>query len=214
MTQSIRNPGSINVYGSYLLRADPDLALVVFDVDRVDAQPAEAFAATRSAVEQVRKFLSTAGVASADVQTTRTTLQLATTGYGVDMKVIGHRAKVGFSVTVRSLDNLESIVVGIVGAGAHSIQNVRFETSKLKELRAEARRGAVAAARDKAQVYASAAGVGVGKVLHIEDVNPESASRRGHAVDLDLSAFDESAGTPNGALTIAAAVMLAFAIVT
>jgi uncharacterized protein YggE len=170
----------------------------------------------RDAVERVRRFLADSGVASADVQTARVTLEPAISGYGADAKFLGHRAKVDFSVTARNLDGFEPLLVGIIDAGATAIHGVRFETGRLRELRADARRGAIEAARRKAEVYAQAAGVKLGPVLHIEDANPENITRRGHQADADLTSFDEdpaSGGARAGALTIAAAAMVAFAIV-
>jgi hypothetical protein len=64
------------------------------------------------------------------------------------------------------------------------VDGTHFDVIAKRELRAEARRKAVAAARAKADLYAEAAGVRVGAVLHIEDVDPEQpgASRyRSHA---------------------------------
>jgi uncharacterized protein YggE len=42
-----------------------------------------------------------------------------------------------------------------------------------------ARRLAIAAAQEKAQIYANAAGVSIGHVLHIQDVNPQVLQGRG-----------------------------------
>jgi uncharacterized protein len=216
VAQSIRNPGSINVFGSFLVRAEPDFAVLTFDVQHVSEQPARAFSEVRDGVEKVRRFLTQSGVASADVQTARVTLEAAISGYGADAKFIGHRAKLGFGVTARDLDALEPLLVGILDAGASVIHGVRFETSRLRELRAEARRGAIEAARRKAEIYASAAGVKLGAVLHIEDANPENVARRGHQADADLTSFEEDparGAARAGALTIAAAAMVAFAII-
>jgi len=183
-------------------------------VSRVTARPAEAFAKTKEAASKVRTFLKGATIDARDVQMTRTILELAVTGFGEKREVLGHRAKVGFLVTLRALDHLEPILVGIVDAGAHAIDGVRFETTELKQLRAKARRGAVVAAREKAELYADAAGVALGKVQHIEDVNPDSMKYRGHGANADADGFDAESGTVSvGAMTVSAAVMMAFGII-
>ena len=60
----------------------------------------------------------------------------------------------------------------LVAAGMNEIERFSFQTSRLKEERRKARRMAVVTAIEKAQNYCSAASVGLGRVLHIEDVNP------------------------------------------
>jgi hypothetical protein len=50
----------------------------------------------------------------------------------------------------------------------------------LKELRADARKQAVVAAREKAELYCREAGVAVGKVIAIEDSNPDQLTRIFH----------------------------------
>jgi hypothetical protein len=42
----------------------------------------------------------------------------------------------------------------------------------VKEIRAQARRMAMTAAKEKAQNYCAAGGVELGRILHIEDANP------------------------------------------
>jgi uncharacterized protein YggE len=97
------------------------------------------------------------------------------------------------------------------------VSSVDFQTTKLREHRTEARRQAVNAAREKAEVYCGAAGATLGRVLHIEDVNPESLSgmREGHAqnkvsmADTDvvtISALDPSS------IVIAAAALVVYSI--
>lgn len=110
-------------------------------------------------------------------------------------------------------------MIGAVEHGADVIQRVTFGTRELRDLRARAREAAFAAARAKAQLYASAAGIRLGAVLHVEDVNPDEASRRGyasHAPDVDLASESDDAAaggayTP-GAIVVSAAVMACFGI--
>lgn len=67
------------------------------------------------------------------------------------------------------------------------------------------------AARAKAEAYAAAAGVKVGRAIHIEDVNPDEMGRRSHAPDVDLDSHGEgTAGA--GSIVIAGAVMVCFSI--
>ena len=66
--QAIQRPFGVNVFGSCVVRVKPDSATLAFAVTRTAEKPADAFAATRKAVEDVRAFLSRSDVAAADVQ--------------------------------------------------------------------------------------------------------------------------------------------------
>lgn len=87
-----------------------------------------------------------------------------------------------------------------------------FQTSRLAEVRAQSRHNAVAAARAKAELYAQAAGMRLGRVLHIEDVDP-NVLRGGEGHNTRLAPPEEE-GTPQtfdpAAIVVTAAVLLSF----
>jgi uncharacterized protein YggE len=214
--QTIQRPFGVNVFGSCVVRVKPDFATLAFAATRTHEKPAEAFASTRRAVETIRAFLGRSDVAANDVQGSRATLRQATRGYGEKLEMIGYEARVSFVVQLRDLDRLEQVLAGVVEAGADVIEGVELRTSKLVDVRAQARVRAIQAARKKAEGFAAAAGTAIGHVLHIEDVNPDDLKgRRSHGVDIDLTddetATDAHAYDP-GAIEVSAAVMVAFQI--
>jgi uncharacterized protein YggE len=81
-----------------------------------------------------------------------------------------------------------------------------------KELRAQARAAAVAAAQDKAQLYAQAAGVRLGPVVHIKDIDSEQLQNnyRGHS--RSATGSGEGDLTP-GRITVSAGVVLGFSLI-
>lgn len=88
-----------------------------------------------------------------------------------------------------------------------------------QRLRAEARRLAMRAARVKAEILASEAGAHLGAVLHIEDVDAESAGRRGsshYPTDAELADDSEDADEVRawnpGHIDVAAAVLVTWAL--
>ncbi|WP_308407787.1 SIMPL domain-containing protein [Streptomyces sp. RKAG337] len=98
-----------------------------------------------------------------------------------------------------------------VQAGANHLESVDFDMLNKPELRAQARSAAVRTARAKAELHADAAGVQLGPVIHIDDVDPESigAGRyRGHS---DPGTVSEADLAP-GAVVVSAAVVLGFSI--
>jgi uncharacterized protein YggE len=214
--QTIQRPFGVNVFGSCVVRVKPDFATLAFAVTRTAEKPADAFAAARKATDEIRAFLGRSDVTGNDVQSARATLRQAMRGYGDKLEYIGYQAKASFVVHLRDLDRLEHVLGGVVEAGADVIDAVELRTSRLVELRVQARERSIHAAKKKAEGYAEAAGIVIGEVLHIEDVNPDDLkSRRGHGADLDLTddetAADAGAYDP-GALEVSAAVMVAFRI--
>jgi uncharacterized protein YggE len=215
--QSIDHPIGVTVYGSHVLRTEPDRAEVDLAVVRIAQTPSEAFAETRRAVDAVRQSLRKAGIADADVEAGRVDLMSAYEGFGPTAKFMGYRSSVGFRFVVRKLDEIERILSSGVDAGANQVQRVRYQTTQLRELRAEARKRAVEAAKRKAEIYCEAAGVRLGRVIHIEDVNPDRPETmyRGGGHDQASSPEAEetvAAGLQPGSLVVQAAVMLAYAL--
>jgi uncharacterized protein YggE len=218
VNQSIQRPHGVTVFGSSLIRVEPDYASLRFAVSRVLAKPKEAFDAARSGAAAVRAKLAELGVADRDVRASEVSLEEAYEGaYNQDRRKVGYRAQVAFHALVRDLAKIEPLLVGVVDAGADRIQSVHPKSSRLRELRRDARQRAVRSALAKAEEYAEAAGAKVGAVLHIEDVNPDEMSRRSHAPDVDLSEHDETQGAAEainpGGIVIAGAVMASFALV-
>ena len=133
-------------------------------------------------------------------------------------KFVGYQAKIEFNVVLREMDKIDAVLSGLIAAGANTLASVTFQTTRLKELRADARRRAVEAALEKAELYCAAAGVAVGPVLVIEDVNPELLSGRneGHTYR-EAAAMDDS-GEPGaidpGAISVGAAVNVVYRIKT
>ena len=211
-TQAIQNPLGVTVFGSAVLRVEPDIASLNFTVSRLEQHPKDAFAATRQAVAEVSQYLADSGIE--EVGASRINLSQTFRYVGGENKFIGYQAEVSYHLLLTDLDQVEAILAGVVDAGVNKINSVDFQTKRLKELRAEARRRAVAAAREKAEIYCEAAGVSLGKVIHIEDVNPEQLrGREGHVTreivpddDELLKAFDP------GSIVVGGAVIVAFAL--
>jgi uncharacterized protein YggE len=169
VAQPIRTPFGISVFGSAIIRAEPDIASLKFAVSRLEQNPREAFRAAREGSQRVWDYLTQAKLN--DVGTSRMTLS-QTYDY-TPKRFLGYTAKIAYHVLLRDLDRTEEILAGIIDAGVNDVSGVEFQSSRLKELRAEVRRRAVQAAREKALLYCEAASITLGPVIHLEDVNPE-----------------------------------------
>lgn len=214
--QSIEHPVGANVYGSAVLRTEPDRVLAEIGVARVASTAKAAFADTGKAVEAVVKSVRRNNISPEDVEVSRVVLTTAYDGFGQAQKFVGYRARVTFRILIARLDGVEKVLTDAVEAGANEVISVKYLTTHLAELRAQARREAVFAARRKAEVYCEAAGVSLGHVLHIEDVNPDSMVYRGGHVEATGSDMQDDDATPgalmSGSLVVPAAVMVTWSI--
>jgi uncharacterized protein YggE len=212
--QSIQRPAGINVFGSYLVRVDPDFAIFDLAVNATDASPRSAFAKARDAAATVRRFLSDARVPDSHIRTSEMSLQEAEEYRNGERRRIGFMANIGFQIVTGALDQVEPLLAGAVEAGANRVTRVAFRTSRLRDIRAEARRQAFTRARAKAELFAAAANVKLGHVLHVEDVDSDETGRHGHSTpDEDLSEDAFCAPTNPGSIVVAAAVMACFSII-
>lgn len=214
--QQIERPHGVTTFGSHLVRVTPDRAVVRVAINRTAAAPADAFRDAREATAAVRAFLRGEGLDDRDIRTSEITLQTQYRHANGGREFVGHHAHVQVGIVLADASRVEPLLVGVVERGADQVVSVSFTTTQLREHRATARTAAIAAARAKAVLYCEAAGCKLGKVLHIEDIDPTHVGRReyGHVVDTDaaqLGDADPGAYHP-GSITVSGAVVMAFAI--
>ncbi len=205
----------VKVFGSAVIRVAPDTASIVVAVSRLEQQPERAFAEAREAAQAVTAYLHKS--AFKDFGSSRITLSQEFRYHNGDNKFVGYQAKIEFNVVLREMDKVDTVLSGLIAAGANTLTSVTFQTTRLKELRADARRRAMVAAREKAELYCAAAGVGIGPVVSIQDINPESLTGRSEGHTYREAAPVDDSGEPGaidpGAITIGAAVNVVYCIV-
>ncbi|MFE6283978.1 SIMPL domain-containing protein [Streptomyces sp. NPDC057877] len=211
MTETIKEPWGLSVFGAGSVRVEPQLVRVKLTVETLEPAPEQAFQEAGAAVARLREVLRGHGIPDASVSGSRLRLSSEYSGYGGEREFLGYLCKAQYVVESEALDGLQQLIVDAVAAGARGIDSVEFDVHDKPALRDEARRRAVAAARRKAQVYTEAAGVRLGAVVHIQDVDSESyefRQRRGHGGGGGSSAGDLAPGM----VEVSAGVVLGFAL--
>jgi uncharacterized protein YggE len=201
----------VTAYGASSVKAMPDLVRVRFKVTRIEQTPSRAFSAASDAVQEVRRALRRHGIQDAAVQRSRLDLKSSWSFRNSERKLIGYECQASFAVESTALDDVQPMLVDLVAAGANEIESVHFDVTAKGEMRAEARRQAVGAARRKAELFAEAAGVRLGAVVHIDDVDPDQVGPeryRGHGSGGEAFAQDLAPGH----VVVSAAVILGFSI--
>ncbi|MFE2301319.1 SIMPL domain-containing protein [Streptomyces sp. NPDC059445] len=180
MNQSIRQPWGLSVFGAGSVRAEPQLVRIKLAVDILEPSPDEAFQKAGTAVSLLREAVRRHGIPDASVSGSKLKLNSEYDGYGAGRKFLGYRCLASYTVQTEAVDDLQQLIVDMVDAGANRVDDVTFDVLDKPAMRDEARRRAVAAARRKAEVYAEAAGIALGQVLHLQDVDAESWEFQGH----------------------------------
>ncbi len=213
----IEHPFGISVFGSALLRVQPDFATIHAAITRLEKKPSDAFSKAKDAAHAVSDFLRQAPIKESGLS--RISLSQPFRFVNNERQPLGYQARIALTIVLSAMDQIESVVSGLVESGANEITSTEFHTAKLKELRINARQLAMKAAREKAEIYATAGGVKLGEILHIQDVDPNilrqefhSAAGRGLApVEIADAEPDQNSLDPN-AIQVGAAVVVAYLI--
>lgn len=157
----------------------PDMATVSLGVVTQDEAAAEALARNSAELSRVFDILQQAGIAEADMQTTRfdlTPIHAGDRPGGTDTaRIEAYRVTNALSVIVRDLDALGEVLDAVARAGANEFRGITFGLQDPGPLQDDARRAAVADARARAALYAEAAGVTLGDLLHLSEVGGPDA---------------------------------------
>lgn len=162
----------ITVQGIGNIVVAPDQAMISGGVISEAATAAEALAANSKALAGVVEKLKAAGVAEKDMQTNGFSVQPKYTDYGKTDKapvIDGYQVSNSISIKVRDMAKLGDLLDAMVASGSNAINGVSFIVSDADKRSDDARKAAVADARRKAELYAAAAGVKLGKVLSMSE---------------------------------------------
>jgi uncharacterized protein len=166
----------ITVVGHGKASAKPDMAEIQVGVVTQASNAAKALQQNSDAMAKLLSTLEARGIPKTDVQTANFNVmpqyrrgphgeqQPGITGYEVSNQV---------RLKVRKLDLLGPVLDELVEQGANQVRGISFAVAESTPLLDQARRQAIADARRKAELYASAAAVPLGRVLAIQEETPQ-----------------------------------------
>ena len=204
---------TLNVTGQGEARVAPDLAVVTLGVTTQADSAAEAMQQNASQQRAVIDALKAAGLAAENIQTSGLNLNpMRDYGENRQPEVIGYEASNMVSIRVSDIDRLGEVLDTIVAAGANQINGIDFRREDAAQTQDDARRAAVEDARHKAQILADAAGVQLGHVIQIGDVDTGHGPSPMRMMAADMA---KEGGTPvePGQLSMSAQVQMKFALI-
>jgi uncharacterized protein YggE len=156
----------INVSGEGKVMVTPDEAVITVGVTNTGADAATVKKENDRVADAIIKYLKSINLAAKDYQTTNVYLHR---NYDYTKKKYTFQAGQTLVINLKDLSKYDTMMMGLVDAGANDIQGVQFKTSKLAQYESEARTKAVQQARAKANDYAAALGQKAGKALVVSD---------------------------------------------
>jgi len=160
----------VTVTGEGTVAAAPDSAVIRLGVSSQGKTARAASDANAREMTVVLAAIKESGVADRDIQTTALSLQPQydpnKTGAA---RLIGFQANNQVTVKIRDVARLPSVLDRAIAGGANEMSGVEFIVSEQGTLLDKARIEAIADARRKAELYATAAGMKVGRVMAISE---------------------------------------------
>lgn len=186
---------TLTAFGSGSASAAPDVAVVTLGVVSEADSAKDALSSNAADMTAVIKTITGAGVSEKDIATSGLYVEpvysdpsKATDGRS---QITGYRVTNQLTVRVRHLEASGPLLDQVIAAGANRVNGISFEISKADQLREAALKAAIADARAKAEVMASAAGVKLGPV---QSVNASETG--GPPVFRAAMAMKDAAATP------------------
>ncbi|MEL6373042.1 MAG: SIMPL domain-containing protein [Pseudomonadota bacterium] len=167
----LANAPQITVTGRATISAEPDIAAITAGVISDAPTARQAVSANNELMEQVIATLRAAGVAKRDIQTSDFSVnpRYDRRRDGSPPRVVAFQVSNRVRVTVRRIATLGRLLDATISSGANQVYGISFALEDEGQAADLARAAAIKDARRKANLYAQAAGVTLGRVLKITE---------------------------------------------
>jgi uncharacterized protein len=166
-----RSEARVIVNGEGSVTVQPDYARITTGVTTRARTVKEATDANTKLMGAITAALRDFGIEQKDIQTSRFSVQpvYAPAQPNTEPKLSGFSVSNQLNVTIRQIAMVGTILDRLIAAGANDLGGVEFLHSDLSKALDQAREAAVADARRKAELYARAAGLELGRVAWITE---------------------------------------------
>ena len=164
--QEVKQIPQIIVNGEGKVKVVPDQATIAATVETKGNNAKEVKKQNDEKIDAILKFIKKMNLAPADFKTQRVSLNPQ---YDYEKKKHSYNATQTIEILLRDLSKYDELMEGLVNQGINRIDNVTFQSSKMKQYESEARKLAMKEAKLKAEDYVSVLGQKVGRALTISD---------------------------------------------
>jgi uncharacterized protein len=160
----------VTVTGEATVAATSDAAVIRIGVSSQGKTARAASDANTKDMTAVLAAITESGVAAQDVQTSWLSLQPQyDPNKSGAARLIGFQVNNQVTVKIRDIGKLPAVLDRAIAAGANEMSGIEFVVSDQAKLLDKARADAIADAYRKAELYANAAGMKVGRVMAIAE---------------------------------------------
>ncbi len=190
---------TLSLTGQAEVTSPPDIAVISGGVMSEAKTARDALMLNNTAMASVLQTIQAAGIANKDIQTSSFSVQpkyvypqRADNSEQAPPTIVGYTVSNSVTVTVRDLAQLGPVLDAVVSSGVNQMNGLSFSIAEPQPLRNEARKMAVAEARTRAELYAQAAGVSLGRILSIS----EAGGLQPHQPAFRRAAMESAAAVP------------------
>jgi uncharacterized protein YggE len=164
---------NVTVNGQGKVTYVPDTGYITAGVSSKGKTAQEAWDKNSEAVKKLFDALYALGIDAKDLQTSNLSIQPEYSHpKDQDPVLIGYIVSYDLKITVRKLDDMGNVLDSLVKSGANRNVGIAFGLANMDKLMDEARLKAISEARHKADLYATAAGAKLGRVIDISEGQP------------------------------------------
>lgn len=156
----------ITVSGEGKVKVVPDQALISVSVETKGSNATDVKKQNDETVDRVLQSIKKYKLPKEDVQTKRISLNPQ---FDYQKKKYNYNATNTIEIFLKDLSQYDAIMETLVDAGINRISAVEFRSSKIEQLKSDARKKAMLDAKLKAEDYVSVLNQKVGKALNISD---------------------------------------------
>ncbi len=162
---------AIHVSGEGRVSAEPDMAQINVGVETRSVTAQRAVTQNAADMNRVMGALAELGIDEEDIQTTDFSIR-PEVDFREDRgsRVVGYVVTNSVRVKIRDVEQAGDVLDAVTAAGANQIFGITFTVEDPRPIQEQARTLAVEAARDKAEALADAAGVRLGELLSMSEI--------------------------------------------
>jgi len=198
---------TVSVTGEGKIIAVPDEVTVRMGVQTEGKDAKTVKSENDASVDKVLDYLLKMNIPQNQVQTEYVNLNK---NFDYNTKTYNYQASQTISVKLKDLSKYDKVMSGLVSSGINTINGVEFSSSKMEAYEAQARKKAVADAKEKAKEYAGVLGQNIGKALMIAEQGT-SAPQPQPMYKVAMAEMDSTQRTlAPGELTITSKIQVSF----
>ena len=200
--QSEQKLPSVSVTGEASISKAPDIAILQAGVTSQAKTARDAMSASAKLMTAVLASLKDSGIAENDIQTSRLSLQPIREPNKNPANIIAVEASSLLTVRLRDINKSADVLDKMINAGANAVTGISFDVSEPSKLLDQARADAITDARRKAEIYAKAAGVSLGRPLSISEGHISRPKMQDYAMRAAPAAMPIQAGEEKIGITV------------